>query len=496
LDLKDSQKVKKMDLILDKPTPFAEAVSRFLQSEKFTLVDIGCAGGISPAWHSFGEKLRVFGFDPDSAEMDALRRQALEGEHTYTTGRVGLAPNNPLVSRLADKPMLQRSPFRRLAIDWWQRLKSDPSAPQLPTATESEVPRRFSSADISLPKFLNKHHGGAPVDFIKIDVDGSDLDILYSLDEMLGSRRVLGVGIEVNFFGSDDWSCNSFHNIDRFLRKQKFDLFDLSQRRYANRVLPAPSDRHVYPAETAFGRLLQGDALYARDLASSYSEHATGAFGEDSVLKLAAILSLFDLPDCAAELLVKMSKSISSEFVQIGLGLLAAQAQRGLPPLSYEKYIDAFVCSDLRFKVNTRLPAMRQQVVTLRSIAVSDIFAPPVPLNGSACTGDDWQMIATPTEAWAYALEIPTSASTINDYRVILVRLSLRVTRGRIAIGLHSHDRKSIEQEVIVPQGEALQLQFRTVAAAICGIVLRSAATEGVPSTAEFRLDSVDQLLE
>jgi hypothetical protein len=66
-----------------------------LPSEVFTLVDVGCASGVAQAWFEFGKRLRVFGFDPRSYEVDALQRREHEGVHVYTTGFVGIPSEHP-----------------------------------------------------------------------------------------------------------------------------------------------------------------------------------------------------------------------------------------------------------------------------------------------------------------------------------------------------------------------------------------------------------------
>ena len=85
------------------------------------------------------------------------------------------------------------------------------------------------------------------VDFIKIDVDGPDFLILRSLKSVLAETRVLGICIEVNFFGSDDPDAHTLHNVDRFLKSVGFELFDLSKRHYSMAALPAPYVYSVPP---------------------------------------------------------------------------------------------------------------------------------------------------------------------------------------------------------------------------------------------------------
>src|SRR5207302_1105948 len=102
-------------------------------------------------------------------------------------------------------------------------------------------------------------------DFIKIDVDGTDYEVLQSVDEILDTHFVLGVGIEVTYPGSGNDTDNVFHNVDRFMKSKGFELFDLTTRRYSARSLPGRYELFM-PAQTAFGRIIQGDALFIRDL--------------------------------------------------------------------------------------------------------------------------------------------------------------------------------------------------------------------------------------
>ncbi len=52
-----------------------------------------------------------------------------------------------------------------------------------------------------VPEYL-KQIGTTSVDFLKIDIDGGDFDVLNSFDQQaLAGLAVLGVGVEINFCG-------------------------------------------------------------------------------------------------------------------------------------------------------------------------------------------------------------------------------------------------------------------------------------------------------
>ena len=117
-----------------------------------------------------------------------------------------------------------------------------------------------------VPEYLEQK-GVKSLDFLKIDVDGKDFDVLNSFDHALSDLAVVGVGVEVNFCGSDSETDNTFHNMDRFLKARGFELLTLSTRRYSVSALPSRFLGGAGPTEK--GRILQGDAMYARDLASA-----------------------------------------------------------------------------------------------------------------------------------------------------------------------------------------------------------------------------------
>ncbi len=108
---------------------------------------------------------------------------------------------------------------------------------------------------------------------------------------MLGERQVLGVGLEVNWFGSANPTEHTFHNTDLFLREQGYALFGVTFRSYSRTDLPAPFLHELY-AQTRFGQPYQGDAVYVRDLAAPYQRGLVAKYAPEKLVKLASIYEL------------------------------------------------------------------------------------------------------------------------------------------------------------------------------------------------------------
>lgn len=204
---------------------------------------------------------------------------------------------------------------------------------------------KLAEDEAYLPTFL-RERAIDDVDFVKIDVDGPDFEIAKSLEETFEATQVLGCAIEVNFFGSDDLDHHTFHNVDRYMRKCGFELFGLTMRSYSSAALPSPYQL-TFPAQTMSGRPLQGDALYLRDFGWKLPRANSDDYSAAKIAKLAALFALFNLPDMAAETLLRFRSRLRQVIdVAEALDLAAAQA---MPGLTYDEYVRLFDDDDPRF---------------------------------------------------------------------------------------------------------------------------------------------------
>ncbi len=458
--------------ILRPPTPFVRAVGAALAPDWFTLVDVGCGGELPNAWRAFGLRLRALGLDSDSHETDRL--QALE-TNPQVRYRGALIEAGAVVDP-------ERSPWPRLAICEWKARHA-----ALPAYFGGEAPAASVQAaeTISLPQAIAEA-GLDTVDFIKLDVDGPDFGILRTLDGALSALRVLGVGVEVNFIGAGGPNENSFHNMDGWLRGQGFDLFDLSIRRYAMAALPGRT-RLDYPAETHIGRPFQGDAVYLRDLCAPQNAALAAKASLGQLLKLAALYSLFGLPDCAAEVLVMFRARLEPQFdVASGLDLLTAEAQAGDgAPVGYERYMQAYAADDPYFRLQAQSLRARDPGEGKPCTALD--FDSPV-LHGEAqySAGD----LRTGPGQWSYAAEWPLDRAMLSADAYLRLVIEVEVEDGAIGVGLLNPDRTSFSEEVAVQAGDGpTRVELLTPkAVAVVSLMARNFDTSGSPSLARLRL--------
>jgi hypothetical protein len=315
----------------------------------FVLVDVGCAGGIDPAWRAFGPSLVAHGYDPDIAACEeAQAREPFAGVH-YHASFVGLPEKDSFVQRR--RTDAERWPTTNI----WGRVTAGHLAERAKHSTPGE-PRSMADPDAVVGVHEIVRAEALPtVDFLKIDVDGPDVEVLESARDVLDTSRVLGVGMEVNWFGSASPTEHTFHNTDRFLRENGFTLFGLTFRGYSRTDLPAPFEYEVY-AQTRFGQPYQGDAIYLRDLAAPYHAELVAGFPPEKLMKLASIYELIGLPDCAAEILNRFEQRLTS------FGDLEPLRNALTPPLlgeqlTYREYIARFDRAPHLFLPSAAAPA-------------------------------------------------------------------------------------------------------------------------------------------
>jgi hypothetical protein len=340
---------------------------------EFMLIDIGCSGGIDEVWRGFGPRLRALAIDPNVAEIERLRSSETHPGVEYLAAFAGLPANHPFSLRKAGRDPLERSPWTRLSVvKSLELMKSRRQTlpPELGALGAGMLApdTKISKEVIAVPAYLqdSKIHS---VDFLKIDVDGPDFEILNSFDSALETLGVLGVGIEVSYFGSAADTDYTFHNVDRFMKARGFELFGTTVRRYSLAALPAPYVSN-FPAETDFGRPLLGDALYVRDLGRHELDEFAAQLPLAKLLNLICIFAAFNLPDCAADIALRFRERLGDSCdVECILDLLAAQAQGPIEqPLTYREYLRRFESHDSMFFPQSSTAA-ENEIACLRAAA-------------------------------------------------------------------------------------------------------------------------------
>ena len=250
-----------------------------LSREKFGLVDAGARDGIPELFREIAPVLQAVGFEPDAEECDRLNRSGAVRYLPWALGNRNGATDLQVCRSKGASSFYQ--PNRR----WLERFP-DPDRYDV-LETRSVPARTLDSLRTERAEALP-----ARVDFLKIDVQGAELDVLQGARQTLDDS-VVGIEVEVEFARLYE-SQPLFRDVDAFLSERGFTLFKLRRKSWVR------ANCQKKPQISA-GQLVAADALYLKDPLTLEQERG-GADAAHQIEALVLTSVLYDLHDFALEI--------------------------------------------------------------------------------------------------------------------------------------------------------------------------------------------------
>lgn len=238
---------------------------------------------VSQGWGIFAPNLTIYGFDADADACEAANADLENRQVNWTEKHIPLAlgkSTGEATLYVTRHPMC--SSLYQPNEAFLARFKDLVELAGLDFTVEMEV--------TTLDEFCQQE-GVHSIDFLQIDVQGADLQVLQGASDIL--KTVLGVQIEVEF-SPLYLDQPLFADVDTYLRSHDFSLFDLSTARRVRNHSPIVSSAHP-------GQLLWGDAFYLCDLLQPVE--MLHAKTPQQIFKLACVADVLDFTDYALELL-------------------------------------------------------------------------------------------------------------------------------------------------------------------------------------------------
>lgn len=212
-----------------------------LLSRNLIYYDVGARGGIAKPWNCFKDVIDVVSFEPDKQEFDSLVKTKRGNDNVYSCA----------LSKESGNALLNLTKLRGCSSIYkpnYKFLKNFPESERF--AIENTINIKTESLDM-----LYKRQNLKNIDFIKIDVQGQELDILKRGQKFL-SEKIIGIEVEVEFQPLYENQA-LFPDIDYFIRNSLgLELYDLRKTYWK------------YLQGIGFGqkkgKLIFGDALYLR----------------------------------------------------------------------------------------------------------------------------------------------------------------------------------------------------------------------------------------
>ena len=192
-------------------------MKNMLADSNLVIADIGAAGGVGARWGPLKYSVKFICFEADQRSLGSI---AGENMICFPTG-LGEKKAKKTLFLTAFPDASSTYPFNLSRLNDYANYKSH------------EVTGSAQIEADTLDNCLSKHPG-LRLDFIKVDVEGADLEVLKGATASL--RTVKGIQVEVSFI-ERHVGAPFFGDIDAFLHQYGFELFILKREHWLRRNL-------------------------------------------------------------------------------------------------------------------------------------------------------------------------------------------------------------------------------------------------------------------
>lgn len=300
---------------------------KLFREHPLIVVDIGICSGPAPWWHQFNRDIQVIGFEPQALMAEYLNQEA-SSHYPY--------PITCYPCALASQPseVTLFTQFNKAASSLIRHEKF------IDGQTEQTVETK------RLDTVIAQENLPAP-DFVRIDTNGSELDVLGGFGDLLTNRKILGFEISTALHSHGE--ASSFGDIDICLRKHGYCAMDMQLLRSSYDILPMPvaGDHRDHEGNPIFGPTITGpithvNAVYFKDIHESVCNSLDEDIGGQTQLyKLLCLFDIYGLPDCAAELAQRFERQLG-DMVNL-TDILDALTPDYFGHLSYKEYMKSYM---------------------------------------------------------------------------------------------------------------------------------------------------------
>jgi FkbM family methyltransferase len=264
-----------LHIVGDPPMTRKLVAAGAFDGDPVVVVDVGARGGVESHWKAFGAHVDIIAFEADAEEAARLNAT---GEKNVAFLAAALGAENGTRTLHLTRHAASTTVYPAIP-EWDGRFISSGNL-----ETERTVEIRTTTLRDAL--------AGRKADFLKLDAEGAELDVLRGAD--LGP--VLGVVAELNF-GQSPSGQPSFADFDVHCRAAGLQLYDLDVYCFSRKTLPYP---FLYDLRDGSGKPVAGPTIQGQTLSSDALYFRDGLKTSQPV-KHACLFEIFGLNDCAAE---------------------------------------------------------------------------------------------------------------------------------------------------------------------------------------------------
>jgi len=262
------------------------------------IVDIGARDGWHPMWSEVADFVHLVGFEPEQEAYQQLQARRTDSHRLRSVSYFPYGLSDTDGERVLH--ICRSKGVSSFYMPQREFIVRFPDASRFDIVSSHSIPVRsldslFSDQMPNMPPYVG---------FLKIDTQGSELDILRGARRAL-DEHVIGVEVEVEFSPVYE-SQPVFRHVDAYLVERGFSLFKLQRLHWVR-----GSSVVGIPPQVNAGQVIFGDALYLKD---PYGVNAPKISTPQQAEALIVIALLYDLHDFALEI---SSHPVVEQLIQV-----------------------------------------------------------------------------------------------------------------------------------------------------------------------------------
>ena len=330
--------------------------------DPFVVIDVGVQGGEHPRWELLGDHVRIFGFDAIAEAIERLEAKGPRLNRFYYPTALGdeegerefYVPANTFGATFYGNSK---------GLHDGARIGDGTPGPRM--VPISRLDTLFAAGKIPL------------ADFIKIDCEGFEREVLLGARNYMTGSNVLCVTAETSFQATKLFPKGPFHTISDIMIEHRLSVFDLSYVRYPRDAYIAAKKQCLWPPADPMisipyldvGQPSTIDMLFCRDFVAEATKPESYISAiepkapptTDKLIKSMINFELHGLMDCAVDIAVHFRTQLSERFdVDAAIALLVRA-----PPYA-RNTADVVECLKMIAALRSLRTADQEQIAALR----------------------------------------------------------------------------------------------------------------------------------
>ena len=286
-------------------TPFSDCLN--LKSNYLNILDIGCFGKNIPEQFSSQKNINFYGVDIDTNNINFLKKKYTNNKNYFFFNNKIVEPKNLnkflKIYKYNFKNKYKNIYFEKSAFQKYDEMDREKKKIKKDFTNSPSKPDEITIDQLILKNNIKN------INFLKIDIDSNDSDVLYGSEHILKKNDLFGIKIEVKF--SEPNCRKNFYEPFLYLSDHNFVLHKIITNSYASDKIPEKFF-YNFNGQNFNGTDLYGDLIFFKTLDNNFIK----TLDKYKLLNFCKILEIHNLDGMAAEILLNSKEKFGCEEIK------------------------------------------------------------------------------------------------------------------------------------------------------------------------------------